>query len=597
MIAAPAKSKRSAERVVGITDYFMSLPPTRYLLIAIMLLGFAFGILINLTKYTGVDLFLKGSIDGSLLLSIPALISSAVIKLMIRRVPLRRVVATTLVGEIIYAITYGAGFFLAAVNPIYAEMIIFIGAALVFVLWYAIGRLIFILRFRSVLFAVIQLLFHLVFLLSSSTIYVSAEPVSSIAKFYVAALVLLIALLVFFFIVNAPLKKSFGVSGTDAFSHVVGQWLYGDTELEKTFENVGQEARTLATILAFKREKDSVYFVVPCVHFGPFGTLGGSEFSHLVSTELAKRHNAKTFVFHGTATHDLNPVSRTEIIKLLDACESCLKNARYEDAKISFSYGNEAECNAEALLINDSAFIGLSRAPHVTEDISFGVGLSIINDAEKRVSLAAVVDQHNAETGEILSFEPGDMVSYNYMRATAAALIKKAKERQNALRIGIAEMYPEHSFLGKAGVKVAVFSSSPEYVLILIDSNGITPDFRDKLIGEVNDIGRQHNKEWVVGVYTTDTHQRNMVRGVRNPLKEERAFLEDVKAAVIAASRDMQRARFYAAKKWFDIRIIGAKQSIEIVSTLNAMVSVAKLVAPLLFIGSVAAILLILRRT
>jgi len=586
--------ERSAERVVGITDYFVSLPPTKYLIIAIVLLGFIFGLIINFGKYNDIDLILKGSVDGILLLSIPALVSSIVIKLMIKKISFKRVVATTLVGEIIYTITYAASFFLSSYNPSYGEMIVLLGAGIAFILWYAVARLIFILRFRSILFAVIQLLFHLIFLLSSSKIYVSDEPIFSIAKFYVAAFVLLVAMFIFFFIVNRPLKKSFGISSTDAFSHVVGQWLYQDNALEKTFESVGQDAKTLLTLFSFKRKNDNIFLVVPNVHFGPFGTLGGSEFSHLIANGLSARYKAKALVFHGTATHDLNPVSSKELDKVLDACDACLKNAKYENANIAFLSGNEQECNAEALLINNNVFVGLTRAPLVTEDINFGVGLSIINEAEKTVSIAAIADQHNSETGEIVSFEPGDKVSYNYIRSVNNALSKKPKFK--SLKIGYAERYFDYKFIGKAGIKVLVFSSMPEYVLVLVDSNGVAPDFRDKLISEIKDVGKKYNKNWQVGVYTTDTHQINVVRGVRNPLRDEISLVEEIKAAVVEAMLDMQSAQFYAAKKWFDIRVIGPRQSIEIVSTLNATISLAKFIAPLILIGGIAAVLLILRK-
>ena len=49
----------------------------------------------------------------------------------------------------------------------------------------------------------------------------------------------------------------------------------------------------------------------------------------------------------------------------------------------------------------------------------------------------------------------------------------------------------------------------------------------------------------------------------------------------------MQPARFYSAKRWFDIRVLGAKQSIEIISTVNSIVAVAKIIVPLLLIISI----------
>jgi len=51
---------------------------------------------------------------------------------------------------------------------------------------------------------------------------------------------------------------------------------------------------------------------------------------------------------------------------------------------------------------------------------------------------------------------------------------------------------------------------------------------------------------------------------------------------------DMSDAKFFSSKKWFEIKVLGAKQSIEIVSTVNSIVAVAKIAAPIVLIGSIA---------
>ncbi len=586
-------AKGTAERTVGITGYFVTLPHAKYILIAIMVLGVLFGITINMASYGGVDLLLKGALDGVTLLSLPAAISSVAIKLMIRKVPFRRILGTTFIGEVIYALAYGAGFFLGTINPFYAELIVLTGVALVFVLWYSIARLIFVLRFRSILFAVIQLLFHLVFLLSSSALYTADEPLFSVAKFYLAAFVLLLAMLIFFFIINRPFKKSFGVSGTDTFSHVIGQWFYQDTKLEETFESVGQEARTIVSFIGFKRKADEIFFVIPCVHFGPFGTLGGSEFSYLIPRELSKKYGAKVLTFHGTATHDLNPVSSSELSKVIEACDACIKRGNYKATQVGLGIAQDGGCTAEALLCNEDAFIGLTRAPQVTEDINFGVGLAIAKEAEKYAGVVGIADQHNAETGEITSFEPGDIVGYHYMRAVTHVFEQKVK--RSKLEVGYSERHFEYPFIGKAGIKVVVFSTTPEYVLILIDSNGLAPHVREHIISEVKDAGKKYGKTWHVAVYTTDTHQINLVRGVLNPMRQERALVDEIKTAALEAMFDMQPAQSFAEQEWFDIKVIGPKQSIEIASTINAMVAVAKIIGPVILLGGIVALLLLLR--
>jgi putative membrane protein len=587
--------KDNIKSAVGLTSFFVSLPPVHVFIIGIIIVGLLFGIASNFGKYDGIDLVRYSIIDGSLLLAIPALLSSAVIKLLIRKMPYRRIAAVTFVGQIIYGTAYLSSILLLGVSPVVSELILLVGAALVFILWYAIARLVFILKYRSVLFAVIQLLFYLAFLVNSHLFALSNEPITSIAKFYVASFILFGALYIFFLIINAPMKKSFGFSSTDAFSYFISQWLYKNKDMEKAFESVGSRVRTLVTLMGFEREGGKVFFVTPLVHFGPFGNLGGSEFSYLLAEELDKKYDAKSLVFHGTVTHDLNPVSSSQLKKIVKACDNCISNSKAEPANVCYAKGSEAECNAEALLINNSAFIGVSRAPYVTEDINLGIGLTMMKEAEKKADVAMLVDQHNAETGEITSFEPGDLIGYKYIKAVESAMNKDPKKREK-LKLGVSYRKPESGVLGRAGIKISILSTNPEYVLILMDSNGITPEFREELIQKVKDMGRKMDREFEVGVFTTDTHATNVVRGVVNPIKAEDAIMDEVEAGLKEAVADMQEAKFFCAAEWFDIDVLGAKQSIEIVSTVNSIVAVAKIALPLILLGAMLILFAILSR-
>ncbi|MEW6723273.1 MAG: DUF2070 family protein [Candidatus Micrarchaeota archaeon] len=583
---------KNINQAISLTSYFITLPPAPYLAAAIVALGAVFGLLIGIGSGKPIH---AAVLDGLMLLSFPALISSVLIKLMVRKMPYRRIAATALAGEAVYSLAYGAGLLLSGVNPIWAQLVILVGSATVFVLWYVIARFVFILKYRSILFAMLQLLLYLLFLLSNQALYVSSEPFLDIAaRFYISAFVLLSAIILFFFIINAPMKKNLGLSSTDAMSYLFSQWLYHNKDVEKVFQQVGEDARTMLCLMGFKRKSDTVYFVTPYVHYGPFGNLGGSEFSHLIAEEISKRHNAKSFVFHGTVTHDLNPVATSEIGKVMEAFSSSVKDARFSPATVSLSEGRSGECRAQALRINDSAMFGLSRAPEVTEDINFGLGLALMKEAEKKTATAMVVDQHNAETGEITSFEPGSMVGYRYMEAIARSL--EASHEGRPLKIGVSFRQPDSDVVGKAGVKVAIISSAPEYAVVLIDSNGVTPAFRDRIEAAVKEAGKKSGREFEVGVYTTDTHQTNMVRGVLNPLREEQNMLDTISGAVEEAASDMQPANFFSDRRWFDIRVLGAKQSIEVISTVNSIVAVAKITLPLIFMGAVLLLLAIMSR-
>lgn len=581
------------EKAVKLTDYFVALPKSRWMLLGILILGILLGIGMDLNKYSGFELVLKGAFEGIMILTIPAFLSAVTVKLLIFKIPFKRIVATTFIGEMLYAITYGIGWFVSSFNPVYAKFIFLIGAALVFVLWYSIARLVFTLKYRSLLFAVIQLLFHLIFLLSASIVDFGAEPVSAIAKFYIAAAVFLIAIYLFFLIINAPTRRNFGVTSTDAFSMFAAQWLYQDKELEDVFESVGETAKIPVTVMAFERKNNNTYFVIPCLHYGPFGNLGGSEFSSLINQGMNKEFGGKTFVFHGTATHDLNPISSNELPKVMDAIKDCMKGAKFTSCKIGFARGEEKECFSETLLFgNEAAFISVSRAPLVTEDINFGLGSLIASEAEKKVKLAGIADQHNAETGEVTSFEPGSLVGYRYLEAVRNAI--SAKPEMKKLELGVAQRDITSPFVGKAGLKVAVFSTDPMTAIIVLDSNGMTPEFREKLIAEAKKVGQKYKKELHPVIFTTDTHQINSVRGVLNPLREDAGIIQQMQTAIADAILDMSEAKFFANKKWFEIDVLGAKQSIEIISTVNSIVAVAKIAGPLILLASIAALIAII---
>ncbi|MFH1520611.1 MAG: DUF2070 family protein [Candidatus Micrarchaeota archaeon] len=574
---------KNINRAINLTSYFITLPPSRFIIITMIIVGLIFGILLNLGD---PNILQNAVISGMMLLTLPALLSSIVIKIMISKMPYRRIAATALAGETVYAIAYLVSMVLSDVNQFWAQLVILVGAAIVFVFWYIIARFVFILKYRSILFAMIQLLFYILFLLSDQVLYNTDASFWDIAaKFYISSFVLLGSIVLFFFIINAPMKKNLGLSSTDAASYLFSAWLYHNKDIEKAFEQVGEDAKTMLTISGFKRKNDTVFFVTPYVHYGPFGNLGGSEFSYLIANEIDKKYKSKTFVFHGTVTHDLNPVATSEISKILTAVDGAISDAVYSNAKVSISLGNKEECKAQALRINNSAMVGLSRAPEVTEDINLGLGMAMKSEAEKYVDHAMIIDQHNAETGEITSFEPGSPVAFNYINAIKNALSKVGAKKN--LRIGVAIRSLESTTIGKAGIKVAVFSSNPEYVIILIDSNGVTPEFRDQIESSIIALGKKQKKNFIVGVFTTDTHQTNMVRGVLNPLKDQETTLEIIVDACNEAIEDMQEAKFFSDTRWFDIRIIGAKQSIEVISTVNSIVAISKITLPLILLGGI----------
>ncbi len=583
------------KKAVELTNIFVSLPRAKYLLSFMILIGLVFGVFTSLIlEKTSVESIFQGALQGLFLLSIPAILTSMIIKLIIRRIHFKRILAASLLGQIIYALAYFAYFLLINTPSQNKEVIIFFAASIAFATWFVIARFVFILKWRAFLFAVIQIILYGFFLISGSIISISGEPILIIGKFIIASVVFLGFVYTFFLIINAPMKRNFGLNTLDVVSLFLAHWFYESKSIEEEFERVGEEVETIISAFLFKKKESTIAFVIPYVHYGPFGSLGGSNFSHLLAEKLKEKYKIVSFIFHGTVTHDLNPVASHELVKIVSSFDYGFKNANFAKSSVGFSRGFCMECFAECLMFNNSAFVGISRAPQTTEDVNFGLGLAIIGAGEKYVPMVSIIDQHNAETGDITSFEPGSAIGFNYLDAVMDSLSKK--QEKNNLQIGISQKYPKIPKLGLAGIKVAVFSTEPKYVLVLIDSNGIKPEVREKIISEIKELEKQKKMNFEIGIYTTDTHSTNVVRGVLNPIEEEINILETIKEAVREAIDDVQPASFASFKNRFKINVLGAKQSIEIISTVNATIAVAKIAAPLIIIGSIISILWIISK-
>ncbi|MBD3398231.1 DUF2070 family protein [Candidatus Micrarchaeota archaeon] len=577
------------DKAVSLTKYFVNLPKTPYILFSILLLSLILGLGISFLTSAPI---VETVFTGIFILTIPSFLTIIVGKALMSRVPARRLAATACIGAAIYAITYLLALSLQLFSA-EGTSAIFIGSALVFVIFYIVARIIFVHKWRSLIFAVLQLFFNAIFLIADGLLPIGTDPLNILIKFYLSSFVLLGGLYLFFLLINAPMKRTFGVASTDAVSMFFSQWFYEKKDIEKAFRKVGETVTTYLSFLLFRRKDGDFAFIVPGVHFGPFGNLGGSNFSFLIAEELEKKHGIKSFVFHGPATHDLNPVSASELRKITDACSDIFSNASTSPSKVSLSASDSEQAIAESLNFKGHSFLGMSRAPKTTEDMSIGTGMALAHAAEKHVSSATIADQHNAETGEIEYVYPGTKMYFHYLEALEDALSKKPK--QKSLKAGFAFGESDSKRIGPAGIKVAAFSTAPEYLLILPDANGITPIFRRRIMTAVESLYR--NEGWgevVPAVYTTDTHKVNTVRGVVNPLEEDEAILNQILFLAKNAHEDMKPSEFYAEKRTIDVRALGAKQAIEIVSTVNSIVAISKVAAPIIIISGIIAILWII---
>ena len=387
------------------------------------------------------------------------------------------------------------------------------------------------------------------------------------------------------------MKKNLRISSMDALSMFLSQWLYGEKDLEEAFEEIGEEMETLVWVGRFAGKKNRALFVVPYIHYGPFGNLGGSEFTWKIADALQKEYG-NVFVFHGTTTHDFNPVASSEIGRVVGACQRALRKLKPSPARMSFSSCRVGTVKAQAFRINDSAFISYSRAPLTTEDVNLGLGLALMEKARKYCSSAAVVDEHNSETGDISSVEVGSPIGFEMLDATEKLFGQRGA--QTPFLFGCAAKEVALDNLGRNGLKLALFSQGKKMnALLLADSNGITPEFREAVAELLQSLGKECGYACTGEVMTTDTHQINTVKGVLNPLGNEKKgeMMMAVRKLFYEANGKLEIVKFASAEERFKIKVFGTGQSAEISSTINAVIAVLRLALPLILVASAVLLL------
>ncbi len=585
----------SAKKALGLTKYFIALPPARHLAAMLLFGAIIGGALLGglVGGWSNPSALLSGAGSAIIAVAVPSFGCALALSTLRRRVKLERALAIALLSSFVYMVFYLLAF---ALRTVYAAgfNLIFVGFGLSFLLWFSTLKFAFGLRRSAWLFAIAQMLAYTFFLIAGTSIY-SGGVSDLLVRIGLAAVVFVGALYGLLFIASGPLKKNLGLSSPDVLSMFSSQWLYGEKDLEDAFDEMGETATTWVGVAEWRTPAGKMHWVVPYLHFGPFGNLGGSQFSFQIAQAL-KSQGTEVFVFHGTATHDLDPVSSSELAAVVGAARTAIAHLSPKPARFSLHEESSGDSTCYLLGINNYAIASFTRAPLSTEDVNLAIGWALMEKANAQYADSLVIDCHNAETGDVDYVEAGSPISFDM----ADALDKAMKSRSKAERLlaGWASEYPIHlPGVGSGGIKVACFgprTSRPNFV-VLLDSNGITQEARERLIESVS---RTFVGDGMVEIYTTDTHQLNSIKGVFNPAgaegieRLERIVLSLAKqahAALAPASFDMKKERL-------SIKVLGPYQSAEIVSTLNSVVSVLRIAVPAALILSILALLWLLAR-
>jgi putative membrane protein len=588
----------SMSSVAGLSKYIKTLPSTGKSIIAICILSFLTGViqfLINPQDSLSYNFFTEGFCTF-MILGVSSILSGSVNQYWVRalkgiNLKIKHSMFLSMLSMIFISLILIAGAILAQIFHIY----LFVNSLLfACVLVYGFNTLVLwsttkIGFSKSAIIGLIQpilvltMLVLLMFLWSDPSVFSTPEIINIILKSVVACLIFVLTIYAFITILASPLKKNLGIGMLDLLSLFIMHMNEGSNDLESTFENMGESIDTVVTFICFKGVNGiKSLFISPSVHPGPLGKIGGSN----MPTILANKFNHFTMVAHGPSTHDFNPISSKEIDKIEKCVKDGLNEVTFSSKASKFKRYSMNAANIGVQFFNEGMVILSTLAPNGSDDIEFGVGLTMMTQSISKCNVkdSVIVDCHNSftpESGEVL---PGNPEVFDLIDAIDK--IEETEKHAN-IRVGCCEDKMEtldkHEGIGESGLKVMVIEvDNQRTAYVLFDSNNMEIGFRQEIMDATKDLDIDE-----IEVMTTDTHTVNTLSRGYNPVGIEKRpeIIEYIIKCIKIAIDDLEDVEVgTGTKKIKNLNTFGPKNSTELISTISSIVAVSKIIAPVLLL-------------
>ncbi len=517
----------SRRYITHYVKYFtMQAPSVTTQVLVLLLLGGAAGgfasVIIHLQGATDglLQVVLSGLSSGVLVVSLPALLTVAVIKSIRRRMLLRHAMLSTLLITSVYAILLfiGSASFALTRNATLSYIFLLAINAAIYGYWLFVGKFLIGGLRKMALVAATQPVLNILFYLPLGKYILSfSAPLNlTLIKLFAGMVVFLAVGYFFIYLIDRPSKKILEASGLNVMISMVGQWLFNLTnDVSVLGQGAGVRRDLNIDVIALKNKDGYAgIFVNPDVHFGPFHGSGGSVVPLSMGKMLADRFGATPFVLHGPLDIQDNPISTVQAYSLAwEAERGIRKMNNFSKAYGGLAQGASGACRAINIGIGNTHIFLLTKAPHVTEDMTREVGMHLRQVAEG-VSRgnSIIVDAHNtrfesAGAEELSGVHAGSEYVARYEKA-----IRNTENARwnNRLEFGAAHKRIAGALggpkdLGEGYTSACVFKfGRRRFCMIYFDANNMLPGFREKLIDHVRKTFRMEAE-----VCTTDTHSLN----------------------------------------------------------------------------------------
>lgn len=323
--------------------------------------------------------------------------------------------------------------------------------------------------------------------------------------------------------VNTPFRRAFGIDGVAMagyfLDHITKKGS-GVDEIDNFFESISSPIDAHIGVVSFKKGDDiKALIVVPSVHPGPFGYIGGSDLPAKLAEDL-RSVTPNVLVPHGPSTHDYNPSSQNECKKISLMVGNLLHDTEYSTESSGLIKRTMGEANACAQLFGNSSLVVASMAPKPTDDLDFSTGYTAMMEGKKQgVEDCLVIDAHNSLERGSGHVHFGSRIARYIVEASGKAVGQALKERSEGVRMGVASadgFSVDEDGLGSMGIQVMVIETGGKRNgYLLFDGNNMVAGLREKILARVG--GILDDAE----VLTTDNHSVNNTMGGFNPVGEK----------------------------------------------------------------------------
>jgi putative membrane protein len=361
--------------------------------------------------------------------------------------------------------------------------------------------------------------------------------------------------------------------------------------LEEYLESRAHDESVSTKIIRFlpqgpSRQQQPSAIILPDVHPGPFGSVGGSNLPYVLYERFAK----SALVMHSVSDHSLNIPSKAEVDRYIAGLSGASVGGSGKTCSLPVQH-HQGNATATAIVFGKSALLMLSLAPKGMEDVPQDVRKELESYAATLgMDHLLLVDCHNAMGAQLGEQDVSDLVA-----AAKKCLDEAGSGAQAEFSAGFAgledvrhDLQNSHD-LGQSGLAaIAIVTQGRTYAIGWADSNNMDNALRDKVVARVQGAT-------MLEVCSSDTHSTSGKRTSEGYFALGGSSSQDAIASAYAEICKVAQARacvcaYEVSSARSEVKVMGEKQFQDYSGALDRAMNITKV-----FVGTTVAVFIVMQ--